>query len=1694
MIGMADNPLTPSPEAAGGSGVAFEFQVDATFLAFLLVGGSPPLLHGCRLEWIHLQSRHLDWRTDDLLLVGVDRSGERRQAAIQAKRQFTFQKSDADSVLALAKAWEDFNDDRLFKADRDVVGFAIQSGSSEFFHGFRVLLDCARAAVDPADLDRRLKRPRYLTKAALRYRDACRAMLEGTIGASVPDDRFFQFLRVLDFVQMDLGSSASVFEACARTVLLLAAGTTPNAPRTDAWPGLVTAAQAWDGRAQSVTARDIAKEIGWPSPPPSALFERELESLRSSTDLVLRRVSGSVGDVEVRRAGIEGELLDLANDGGIVIVAGEPGVGKSAVAARVFRAFRSDGISLAFRPGMLAGGDLNQVLLPHGQTAARFLTISRLYPRNVVLVESAERFLETADAEREAFRDLLVTLGEDPSWVILITCRSFAVDTFRSAFLESSTRPVSVLQVPEFSDDDLDVVAAGIPALSIPLAEPKLRKLLRNPFYLGIASKLTWKAPFPSDAPGFRRMVWREVVRKEAYQGGGMPMRRANAFLEVVRRRARSLDGYILCDDLDAEVLQELRRDMLVIESPENPDALAPAHDVLEDWALQHWIESVLATSARKHEPFFNTIGTHPAIRRAYRAWLSEWLDAAFEEAVAWALGVVRGSGLPKHWVDDTLTAALLSVNGKQFVGMVAREEQFRIGDFLHQLLHLARVACRRLPDAAREPSLVGIRVLIPEGGAWEGLLEWLERATESPASATPLATPLYLNFLDDWALLVSLSASPYPPGAAAAGRVALRLIGHTSALEYTERKNAKKRALTVALRVPRAVSSDLHVMVETVLAADSDNHDSVVVELLLGVVSGAAVAREFPSLTVRCVEHIFGMSPAATARAKRHREGYYESQAVETAFGMLPYAFGFGFPPSALHGPFVHLFEHHPAVALDLIQRVVNNACDSYGRLGAHHLERPARISLVLPDGQVVEQWLNGRLWGLYRGATVGPYPLQCVLMALETWLLARARQEDPTLQETLVELLANANNVATTAVVVSVVEAWPEGTWRAILPLLAHREFFELDKRRYIADQGGAGRVLEGLGLGRDVENRLYADERKRSNGLQHRKENLEQTLLKLQLTEAQDEIWKVIDNLRSSLPAASERTDDDRIWEFALHRMDLRVFVPVGKAEDGRTLFQPSPPAPEVAKVLDDGRPSLERRTQGVGLLMWGESVFEGSRKADYDPSGWRVKLADARRISAERSDGQEDPFDPGESGPEFVAAVCARDHWEELDEEEREWTLDLVCRSVEATAEDERSMWGESFSTLDGLMAAATVLPGLIPKCKGGMQAKVLRALSCGVMHSKDGFVEATMKGIGLYLLPVDRELALSCLKATFEFYRAMEQKGRRWAYENQAEKQETRLELRRIVQQRERWDDSAVLASMDFTKWPWCGLVKKLLTVFGRQPTGELGAAFFSRLAELLAASWVAQSRGLRKASARNEEEGFHTELAYEISSALARVALEQSPQVAVKLAEPIREAMGGAGREVAEFIRSLILAQDGRESSDAFLALWKAFAQEYQAREATLGYSKTDLLRVLFFNIKWNQGIREWASLKGHEDDVGALFRRLEPSEELVEVFAEFLRTIGHVLLPNALEDVADKLAASEHLSDRAIQRLEPILSSLVYGGSIPVRRDERLRSSVLKVLDAMIDGGSSAAYRMRDDFLTPLAVRESAPRPGAAA
>ena len=131
---------------------------------------------------------------------------------------------------------------------------------------------------------------------------------------------------------------------------------------------------------------------------------------------------------------------------------------------------------------------------------------------------------------------------------------------------------------------------------------------------------------------------------------------------------------------------------------------------------------------------------------------------------------------------------------------------------------------------------------------------------------------------------------------------------------------------------------------------------------------------------------------------------------------------------------------------------------------------------------------------------------------------------------------------------------------------------------------------------------------------------------------------------------------------------------------------------------------------------------------------------------------------------------------------------------------------------------------------------------------------------------------------------------------------------------------------------------------------------------------------------------------------------------------------------------------------------------------------------------ALFLGLEWNPGLTTWRSMTDHDSRVVDAFARLRGTPESVERFARHLTTVGQSLMPNVLPVLASKLAEpGVSLTQLALDRLEQALAILIYSGTPRIRRDRSLRDATLAVLGKMIDAGSSRAYLMRDDLLTPL-------------
>ena len=306
-------------------------------------------------------------------------------------------------------------------------------------------------------------------------------------------------------------------------------------------------------------------------------------------------------------------------------------------------------------------------------------------------------------------------------------------------------------------------------------------------------------------------------------------------------------------------------------------------------------------------------------------------------------------------------------------------------------------------------------------------------------------------------------------------------------------------------------------------------------------------------------------------------------------------------------------------------------------------------------------------------------------------------------------------------------------------------------------------------------------------------------------------------------------------------------------------------------------------------------------------------------------------------------------------------------------------------------------------------------------------------------------------------------------------------------------------DLGPILANDYLKSPSRFIIFQLAEMFCLCSTDPEAKALFVKFGEQLRATWDADRRGRRLPNGERQGFGYETEVF--VSDAIAFFALGLNEEEAVEFFAPFRDTARSHPKAVAKLLHQLSIKEDDRHRPDVFWALWSALSDGLiEWVNGTLQVERSvmdDVASAIFLGLPWKETTTTWRSMAGRDHLLVDAFARVQPCDEIIAHFATHLTTIGRGLLPAAMPVLARKLTEPcVHLTERAISRLEKALANVIYSGAPNVRQDQNLRDATLRVLGVMIEAGSSTAYRMRDDFLTPLRTRrdENIPAPRSAA
>src|SRR3569623_1619918 len=133
-----------------------------------------------------------------------------------------------------------------------------------------------------------------------------------------------------------------------------------------------------------------------------------------------------------------------------------------------------------------------------------------------------------------------------------------------------------------------------------------------------------------------------------------------------------------------------------------------------------------------------------------------------------------------------------------------------------------------------------------------------------------------------------------------------------------------------------------------------------------------------------------------------------------------------------------------------------------------------------------------------------------------------------------------------------------------------------------------------------------------------------------------------------------------------------------------------------------------------------------------------------------------------------------------------------------------------------------------------------------------------------------------------------------------------------------------------------------------------------------------------------------------------------------------------------------------------------------------------------------FLTARRKDYVRHGRSREGYAHNVDALFDTLPPVWIVLDRYVRFLYHIGERSMPAAFVRIGNALRrgipADMLRESNTVYMLEVHLQSQIYSRPLELKRDPALRVAILFVLDVLVESGSSAAFRMRDDFVTPAA------------
>jgi hypothetical protein len=1190
----------------GGGGTNFEQLVQTAFLITLIIHGNVPCLDSGELSEVALQVTNRGYETDDFMVTAKSSNGEHR-ILIQVKHDISFTVDNERFKEVINAFWKDYSNTSIFNRSTDKLIIVKNGLTKDERNHLKLLFNWAKNHATEADFITEVNRIKGKKDRLDVFREVLKDANNNTY---LTDKELWEFLKCVDVLEYDFLNEGSIDKTYFLNLIKLSKNKKSAKTEKEIWDSIFAYVATLNPNGGSVTLESIKSKDFFQDFDNAHLtpYFKAVEKLKSDSNEILRPIKTYIGTeankFHLQRSELREKILVGLNNSQLTIVTGKPGVGKSAEIKEILEKDYPNASVFVFRADQFNESTLANVFSSQGvnETIQDTFSCISLIPEKIIFVDSLEKLLE-ADPEC-AFKQLLALLKEHPEIKLITSSRKYAIDLITLKFGVDKDN-ICIIDIPTLNEDELKLVAEQFPQLNSVLKNDKVNKLLQSPKYLDFSILAIGKTNDDYtnvSLTEFKDKLWNSLVVDSTNTKNGLPIKREEAFKEIAVKRAREMKLFTKPDKSDVEAIVCLENDEIIFQDNNNRK-YSPTHDILEDWALVKYVSSKFEDFPNPKD-FFNNLGNEPAIRRAFRLWVEDYLidnNGKINELIK---ATITDQTTEKYWADELLVAVFKSENSNSFFTSFEKELLEDNSVFLNRCLHIIKTCCKENDKKTNDSNL-----LLPIGSGWKEALFFIQK---NNAKLESIKLTI-LNFLTDWyyRLLFQYKKIENAELEAAKSIVLTYLTEVEEEKEFWQEENAKNKSSNLILILFGLASiskEEIKQLIEKAFT-QKENQESWrlnyfyknVIDSCLSGIGNERLIKELPELIIEIAWKNWKYIPPQKEDFPENRFSILARNSLsdEECWGIRD---RYSFSPSGIYKtPFYHLLWIHPIIGMKFIIDFINYSVEFYVNATCEYKHKISQIEIEQNDGTKNKLYAAWELWAAYRGLSVTNDALESLLMSLEKFLLETAKRKTDVSRENLKFIfdyvLKNSNNIAPLAILTSVVIAYPEEVGDAMFPLLSIKEFYEWDLSRALQENSALAPMDNGIPFAQK--------ERWESNQLPHRKKyqrGLQDFILDYQFNvrKLNNEIHQIIDKLKA-------RNDGkDVIWKKNLIEMDIRNYK-VGEYDEKLGGFPIKPEYDnEVITFIESNKESLEPDLKSLNISGQLSKTYE--KKEIIDFSSW------------------------------------------------------------------------------------------------------------------------------------------------------------------------------------------------------------------------------------------------------------------------------------------------------------------------------------------------------------------------------------------------------------------------------------------------------------------------------------------------------